>query len=75
MDGPSTHPISSAPARREATKPLREVGIIKTHGGEAFRKRVPGLLLFAGLFLIVLALALGFGPLALDPFPPSAPPM
>jgi hypothetical protein len=75
MDGPSAPSISSASARRETPKPLREVGIIKNHNSEASRKRVPGLLLFASLVLIFLALALGFGPLALDPFPPSAPPM
>jgi hypothetical protein len=38
-----------------------------------FRK-VALLLLFAGLSLVS-ALALGFGPLMLDPFSPSAPPM
>jgi hypothetical protein len=35
------------------------------------------ILLFAGLSLLVpaLAAAIGFGPLMLDPVPPSAPPM
>jgi uncharacterized membrane protein YfcA len=42
---------------------------------EIFRKSVLWLLLFAGLSLIVPALALGFGPFTLDPLLPSAPPM
>jgi hypothetical protein len=41
----------------------------------AFRKTVLALPMFVGLGLMVLALALSFGPLMLDPFPPSAPPM
>ena len=34
MDGPSTHPTSSGAARRDALKPLREVGVIKIPYGE-----------------------------------------
>ena len=34
MDGPSTHPTSLASARREALRPLREVGVIKIPNGE-----------------------------------------
>jgi hypothetical protein len=40
-----------------------------------FRKTVLVLLLFAGLSLMVAALASGFGPLMFDFFAPSAPPM
>jgi len=34
MDGPSTHPTSSTSTRREAIRPLRNVGIIRIPNGE-----------------------------------------
>jgi hypothetical protein len=85
MDSPSTHPTSRASERREAIRPLRDGGLITSPNAagsekplgkindETFRKTVLVLLLCAALS--VLALASVFGPLMLDPFPPSAPPM